>query len=219
MARAQGPLQRNLPYVGGVVLIGAILGGLYLFGKSLGGGQPPKAPEIQEISVVVPPPPPPPPPEMEKPPEPEIEEVEVPEPEPDPVDEVADSDEPAPSDDLGLDADGVAGSDGFGLKAKKGGRGLIGGDGNREAWFASRLENDIESIFARDRDLRRQAFTVTIRLWVADSGSIADSELVRGTGNAELDASIQAALRDRGRVKNVPPDDMQPITLRIVSRS
>ncbi len=215
--RQQTRLKRYLPVAGGIALIACVLGGVYLFGKSLGGGQPPQAPEIQEISIVVPPPPPP--PEMEKPPEPEIEQVDVPEPDPEPVEDVAESDEPPPGEDLGLDADGVAGSDAFGLKAKKGGRGLIGGGGDRETWYATRLEKDIESVFSRNRELRRREFTVTLKLWVADSGAIAESELVRGTGNADLDRSIEAALRNEARVREVPPREMQPITLRIRSRS
>jgi len=218
--RKEKKLRKHMPAIGGGLLIIAIVGALYLFGASLGGGQPPEPPEIQTISVIVPPPPPPPPPpEMEKPPEPEIEEIDVPEPEPEPVDEVADSDEAPPNEDLGLDTDGVAGSDGFGLKAKKGGRGLIGGGGDREGWYASRMEKDIQSVLARNRELRRQAFTVTLKLWIADNGAISDSELLRGSGNREIDRNIELALRTQARIKNVPPDEMQPITLRIASRS
>ena len=212
-------LKRYLPYAGGLVMVAVIIGGVYLFGKSLGGGQAPKQPEIQEISVVVPPPPPPPPPEMEPPPEPEIEEVDVPEPEPEPMEDVAENDEPPPSDDLGLDTEGVAGSDGFGLKAKKGGRGLIGGGGDREAWYAQRLEKDIEAALARDGLLRKRDFSVTVRLWIAASGAISESQLVRGTGNVDLDNAIENALRQQARIREVPPDEMQPITLRIMSRT
>ncbi|MGR8919607.1 MAG: TonB C-terminal domain-containing protein [Gammaproteobacteria bacterium] len=217
MAR-RSKFQRYLPAIGGSMVIVIVLGGVYLFGKGMGGGAPPKPPEIQEISIVVPPPPPPPPPEMEKPPEPEIEEVEVPEPDPEPLEDVAEADEPPPGEQLGLDAEGVAGADGFGLAARKGGRGLIGG-GDRETWYASRLERDIETAFARNRDLRRREFSVTLRLWIARTGAIEDSEMVRGTGNAELDRTIESALRTQARIKDVPPDDMQPVTLRIVSRS
>ena len=60
--------------------------------------------------------PPPPPPKIEEPPPPVEEEVKLPDPEP-----VADApdvpDMPGP---LGLDADGVAGSDAFGLMGRKG---------------------------------------------------------------------------------------------------
>ena len=70
-----------------------------------------------------------------------------------------------------------------------------------------------------DCQLRDLQFTVTVRLWVADSGAIAESELVRGTGNTDLDRSIETALRNEARIREVPPDEMQPITLRIVSRT
>ncbi|WP_052700215.1 hypothetical protein [Methylocucumis oryzae] len=84
---------------------------------------------------------PPPPPKVEKPPEPEVKnEVEQPEPEPEePLPDVAD--EPPPGD-LGLDAEGTAGSDGFGLAARKGGRGLLGGGGGGDpyAWYGGLIK-------------------------------------------------------------------------------
>ena len=76
-------------------------------------------------------PPPPPPPKIEEPPPPPPpEEVKLPDPEP-----VADApdvpDMPGP---LGLDADGVAGSDAFGLVGRHGGNDLIGGDGRYRSY-------------------------------------------------------------------------------------
>lgn len=217
--KKQSLSRRLAPALGGVVLIVMFVAGTFAFVKSMGGSHAPEPPAVQTISVVVPPPPPPPPPDLEPPPEPEIEEVEVQEPEPEPVDEIAESDEPPPSELLGLDADGVAGSDGFGLAAKKGGRGLLGGNGNAEAWYASRLEKDIHAALARDRGLREKEFTVTLRLWVSEGGEVQESELVRGTGNTDLDQAIGEALRSTARVSQVPPEEMQPITLRITSRS
>src|SRR5262245_757872 len=78
---------------------------------------------VQEIKVIRPPPPeelPPPPP---PPPEEEVD-LNEPEPQPDPVA----SNEPPPGN-LGLDAEGSAGSDGFGLMGRKGGRDLLGSGG------------------------------------------------------------------------------------------
>src|SRR5512134_2417325 len=74
---------------------------------------------VQEVKILRAPPPPPP----EEPPPPPPEEVDVPEPEPQP--EPTPSDEPPPGE-LGLDAEGAAGSDGFGLAARPGGRDLVG---------------------------------------------------------------------------------------------
>src|SRR5215831_16348542 len=92
---------------------------------------------VQEIKVIRPPPPeqlPPPPP---PPPEEKVE-VNDPPPEPDPVA----NNEPPPGD-LGLDAEGGAGSDGFGLVGRKGGRDLLGSGGSAFAWYAGLLKNEI----------------------------------------------------------------------------
>ena len=98
--------------------------------------------------------PPPPPKIKEKPPEPEIrkkEEIVEPEPEEQVEEELDDAmdDDLPPGEELGLDADGTGGADGFGLKAKKGGRSLIGGDGSgksllrRYAWYTRILQDEI----------------------------------------------------------------------------
>src|SRR5574343_1735725 len=79
--------------------------------------------KIQPITLLKPPPPPPPPPKVEKPPEPEIKEK-IKEPDPEPEPEPESKPDEAPPRDLGLDADGAAGADGFGLAARKGGNGL-----------------------------------------------------------------------------------------------
>jgi hypothetical protein len=116
---------RNLLIAFGVVLvIGLIVSVVMNFlGKS---GKARKAP-VQQIAILRPPPPPPPPKQEEKPPELKKEEVKIP---PPPQEQAPkDRDAKAPGKDLGVDAEGGAGGDGFGLVGKKGGRDLIGGDG------------------------------------------------------------------------------------------
>lgn len=215
----QSRLSKNLPYVGGVLVIALVAFGVYSFVQSTGGVQAPKPPEVQQISVVVPPPPPPPPPIEEPPPEPEMEEVDVPEPEPEPAEDIADSDEPPPGEDLGLDAEGVAGSDGFGLKAKKGGRGLIGG-GSAHKWYAGIVQKDLQSTLASLEDIRTQRYTVVIKIWITAEGYIESSEIVRGSGDRGIDDALIGALTAGVRVSREPPEDLpQPIRLRITSRT
>jgi len=148
-----------------------------------------------------------------------MEEVETPdEPEPAPED-IADSEAP-PADDLGLDAEGVAGSDGFGLQARKGGRGLIGGGGSRFGWYAGILKNDIHAALSKVDEVRKDRYSVVLRIWVAADGRVDRSEIVRGTGNDELDATLEAALQRELRLSEAPPQDMpQPIKIRITSRT
>jgi TonB family protein len=156
---------------------------------------------------------------MEEPPPPEMEEVEIPEPEPEPIADDAPADEPLPGDDLGLDADGVAGSDGFGLKAKKGGRSLIGG-GDRNKWYAGVIQSELQSVLAGIDDIRRGRYALTVRIWIDGEGRVENAEVVRGTGDTELDEALQQALIGGTKLSHAPPEDLpQPIRLRISSRS
>ncbi len=181
----------------------------------------PHTKKVQQISIIKPPPPPP-PPKIEKPPEPEIEEVEVPEPE-EVVEEVpeADSDEPPPGTDLGLDAEGGAGGDAFGLRGKKGARSLIGGSsGSRFGWYAGILQREIQAHLSVQEGVRQSQYTVVARLWIDSSGRIERAQLVGSTGDVSLDRRLESALSGGGfKVSEAPPDDMpQPVRLRIRSR-
>ncbi len=211
--------KRWLPWAGGIVIFVGFSAAIYAMVSSLSNMPPPAPPLVQQISIIQPPPPPPPPPEMEEtPPEPE-EEVEVPEPEPEPVAENEESDEPPPGEDLALDADGVAGSDGFGLRAKKGGRGLIGG-GDRNAWYAGVLQRDLQGLLSNIETVRKGRYAVIVRIWVSADGTIKDSEIVRGSGSEEVDAALAKALQGGMRLSEAPPEDLpQPIKLQITSRT
>jgi len=169
---------------------------------------------VQEIRVIRPPPPeelPPPPP---PPPE---EEVDVPEPEqqPDPVA----SNEPPPGD-LGLDAEGTAGSDGFGLLGRKGGRDLLGSGGSAFTWYAGLLKGEILEQLQEVKAARSGAYSVVVRIWVRSDGSVERIRLAQSTGDRERDSAIESALQRIDRVSQGPPADMpQPVSLRIVSRA
>jgi protein TonB len=210
----ESPLRKWLPIAGAVVMV-LVLGGAgaALIRKMSGSGPPPQ-PLVQQISIVVPPPPPPPPPKME---EPEPEQVEIEEPEPEPLAE--DSGEEAPGEELGLDADGVAGADGFGLRAKKGGRGLLGGD--PFAWYAGVLQRDLQAVLSNDDAVRELGeYAVIVSISLTPDGYIEDSRLLSGSNNPELDAALRRALSAGVRLSRQPPDDLpQPIRLRISSRS
>ncbi|MBX9604800.1 MAG: TonB C-terminal domain-containing protein [Gammaproteobacteria bacterium] len=198
-----------------VLVIGA---GLYVFFGSMGGADAPKAPEIQQISIVQPPPPPPPPPPQVEEPPPEVQEVDVPEPEPEPVAEQP-SDEAPPGDDLGLDADGVAGADGFGLKAKKGGRALIGG-GDSKKWYAGVIQTELQALLADISEMHKGRYAVVVRIWIDGEGRLQQAEVMRGTGDRAVDEAVRRALAGGLRLSHAPPEDLpQPIRIRISSRS
>lgn len=171
---------------------------------------------IQEVHLIRPPPPPPdqPPP----PPPPPEEKVDVPEPqnEPDPTP----SNEPPPSEQLGLDAEGSAGGDAFGLAAHKGGRDLLGTGGSAFAWYAGLLKNEISERLGNEKQARSGEYSVVVRVWVRDDGTIDRVRIVQGSGDRERDRAIESALSKLTRLSQAPPADMpQPISLRIVSRA
>ena len=174
---------------------------------------------VRQITVLQPPPPPPPPPEVEKPPEPEIEEkIEEPEPEPEPEPLDDSIDEPPPIDDLGLDAEGVAGQDGFGLRGRKGGRGLLEGGGGRFQWYAGLVRRGIEDRLLEHDDLRRSSYSVVVLVWVDRNGNIRRYEIQRSSGEERVDSQVRVALGEIDGFSEMPPEGMpQPIKLRIRS--
>ena len=213
---ARGKKSRHLPLVITVLVIAiAGLGLLKLVMGWLDAAPQSSKPVAQEIRIIRPPPPPPP---KEEPPPPPEEEVDVPEPTNEP--EPTPSDEPPPGEQLGLDADGTAGGDGFGLVGRKGGRDLLSSGGSAFNWYAGLVKNEVLDLLDDDAAIRRGAYSVSVRIWVRPDGSIERALLAQSTGNADRDRAIEVALSRMQRLSQAPPDDMpQPITLRIVSRA
>jgi protein TonB len=213
-------LRRLLPYAGAGLMV-LVLGGAGVLAVSkMGGTSAPQPPPVQQISLVVPPPPPPPPPRLEEP-EPQLEELELDTPEPD-LNPMADDSAGEPGgDELGLDADGVAGSDAFGLAARRGGRSLLGGGGDRHAWYAGVVQRDLQTALANNAEVRRLGdYAVTVSIWLGEDGTVRRTELVNGTSDPRIDATLSGALAAGMRLSREPPDDLpQPIRLRITSRS
>jgi protein TonB len=166
--------------------------------------------QIQQITVIAAPPPPPPPPKEEIK-EPEVEE-EIPE---EPIEEAApENDAEAPAgEDLGVDADGSAGGDGFGLVAKKGGRGLLGGSGYEQV-----VRQEInEAIISNDR-LKRLEYVAVVTLRLGDDGSFEDVDVELTSGDAEAKALLEDVLRKkRGMSKPRPLEAASLVKLRVKS--
>jgi periplasmic protein TonB len=175
----------------------------------------------QQVTLVKPPPPPPPPPKVEKPPEPVKDKFEEPEPEaePEPEPETPDVEE-APPGDLGLDADGAAGSDGFGLVGRKGGRGLFGGGGGSPfARYGRMAANEIREVLSENEKLRRKGYTAVGKLWLEADGSVKRIELARGSNDSEIDDLLNRMLQKLRKINEPPPPEMeQPIKFKITVR-
>lgn len=183
--------------------------------------------QVQMVTLVKPPPPPP-PEVQEQPPEPE-EVMEEQVPEEAPREDVADEpDAPPPGDLLGLDADGGAGSDGFGLAARKGGRSLIGGNGGREsllrkfAWYTGIVRQELEELVRRYLEehggIPKGELQTVVKIQLDERGRVDAFKIEGSSGNTEMDRAV-AQILENAAVNEPPPSDMPKIIkLRISSQ-
>jgi protein TonB len=204
---------RYLPATVLIVVVLGLAGGAFGFVRGIlkGGGAPKKV--VQEIQVIRPPPPPdlPPPP-----PPPPDEQVDIAEPEPEPVA----NEDAAPAEQLGLDAEGGAGGDAFGLLGRKGGRDLLGSGGSAFSWYAGLIKNEILDQLQEVKAARSGAYSVVVKIWVRSDGSVERIRLAQSTGDRERDVAIESALTRIDRISQGPPADMpQPVSLKIISRA
>jgi protein TonB len=180
---------------------------------------------VQQIALIKQPPPPPPPKPPEKPPEPPKikEEVKIDQPKevPKPDEPKAADEKPASDKPLAVDADGSAGSDGFGLAANRGGRDLLttGNGGGGGAYYSGLLQREFFDALLRNRKLLKEEFRVVVKVWVGDDGRVQKADIVTSSGNAQFDDQIQLTLLEMNPLKDVPPKSMRPMQLRLSNRS
>ncbi len=205
-------LRRHTPLLAGAVLLALFAVGVWLLlDKVLKNGAATSKKVVQQISLIQPPPPPPPPKVEEKPPDPVKDEVKVNEPPP-----VKNDQAPPPGKDLGVDAEGGAGGDDFGLLGRKGGRDLLSSD--RFGWYGSQVKAGIYDVLMGDDRTRKARYSVVVKVWMTAGGKVQRVELEGTSGNPEIDARITHALTGV-HVADAPPEDLpQPIRLRIAAR-
>jgi protein TonB len=208
------PVKRFLPLAAGAcIVVVAAIGLIWvvnnLLAKKADG---PKRQTLQIVKIIRPPPPEEPPP---PPPPPDKVEQPLPKDTPDPK-----PDQPPPDQPLGLDADASAGSDGFGLAARKGGQDLLGSNAGAFAWYTNLLKGSVLDVLSDDERIRRGSYSMIVRVWLASDGRVERIAVAQPSGNRELDGYIQQALTHLTRMREAPPFEMpQPVTLKIVSRS
>lgn len=218
---ARGHYKRFIPQAAGGVVVIALLGGLLWFINNMLNSAPQsgrKSPQL--ITLLQPPPPQPPPPKVEEPPpEPEVVEDKTPDPEPQESEQAAD-DLPA-GDDLGLDAEGGAGGDAFGLVGKKGARDLIGGNSaGRVAGYKRLLTRDIKAQLDEIPCTRARIYRAEWKLWLNPDGAVERIELSGSSGNSDTDECLRTASRSVRTIGERPPEEMRnPFRIRITSRS
>ncbi len=174
----------------------------------------PKPPVAQIIHIVRPPPPPPdqPPP---PPPPPKVEE-QIPK---EAQEKTPDEQQPDVNQQLGLDAQGAAGGDDFGLAARHGGSDLIGGGSDPFASYTSMVKETVLQILSDDQRVRKGNYAVVVRIWLARDGKVSRVALDQSSASRDQVAAIEQDLARVGRVAEAPPIEMpEPVTLRIVSK-
>jgi len=183
--------------------------------------------EAPKVPTIIPLPPPPPPP-PEKPPEPEtpVEEKMVePEPTPEP-EEVKPQEEapPSPANDLAnpmqIDGDAQSGNDGFNIGAGKGG-GMAGSGGGRvgNGTYSQFLAFTFQRLLRENPELRNLAFSLQADVWLSAVGEITRVELIKSSGNPEIDTKVIGALRSAPHLNERPPATLTlPVRLSLQGR-
>jgi len=214
---------RLLKWAAGLVLAGLAAWLLWQWANDMSGvrREAPKVPTIIPL-----PPPPPPPPEKPKEPEPKVEEK-VPEPEPTPEPEAVKPEEeapPSPVDDLAnpmqMDGDAQAGNDAFNIGAGKGG-GMAGAGGGRlgNGTYSQFLAFTFQRLLRENPDLRSLAFSLQADVWLSAVGEITRVELVKSSGNPQVDEQVIAALRAAPHLSERPPASLTlPVRLSLQGR-
>ncbi len=210
-------------FVGGAIA-SLFLGGLAWFiVDNIGSKSQVRKPTVQQVAVLRQPPPPPPRPPEKLPEPPRVkDEVKIDQPKPEPMpDKPADA---APADKpLGVDADGSAGSDGFGLAANRGGRDIttIGnpGGGGSGRYFTGLLQRNFFDALARNRNAPQDEFSVVVQVWIGDDGRIQRTQIVNGSGNGSLDRLIESTLADMAALRELPPSYLRQVRLRLNRRA
>lgn len=169
---------------------------------------------------------PPPPPQVKEKPLEQPKEIEQKEEIVDPVQQneptpqANDQDNTPAGDRLGLDAEGGAGSDAFGLIGKKGGRSLIAGEGggmgklsllSKYAGYTHLMQAEIRKIVMKyleeEGGIPRGKLQAVARVSVRSDGTIADCKIIGSSGNHTMDNTIRKAL-SQFKVSEPPPDGM-----------
>jgi TonB family protein len=178
---------------------------------------------------------PPPPVIKERPPEPEIKEVPKQEEIIDPglkneteTPQNDNQDSTPAGDTLGVDAEGGAGSDGFGLVGKKGGRSILaGGTGTASLLtkFAgytqivtTELRKKVMKRLDEEGGIPKGKLQCVVRMRVDIDGKVIDYRVIGSSGNNRMDEAVIECLRSL-RISEPPPDDMpRTMNIKIISQ-
>lgn len=208
-------VRRNLTrLVGTAFALLAVVGFIWFVQKMMGAKTGKTTRMVETVQIIRPPPPPPPdeppPPPPEKSPEP------LPKDQPEPTPEQ--QPDQAPEQPLGVDADGSAGGDAFGLAARRGGSDLIGGTGTAPfAWYTNRMRDEIKERLTASPCTKSAKGSMSTRVLVGADGHVKQIKLTAGTGNAQVDECVEKVLAAITSLSDAPPPGMpEQVNLRVV---
>lgn len=198
-----------------IIFLAVAVGGVVFMRQLLNSAGHKRPRQIQRITLLKPPKPPK---IKEKPPQPKLKKEKVIEQRkaaPKPQQKAKADNKPPPGKDLALDAKGSGSGDAFGLKARKGGRSLIGGGGGTSyGWYTRRIADELQQLVNRilrgkggfkGRDLKTE-----IRIKLDEAGRIADFSITIPSGNIELDKAVRQAVK-AARFGDPPPYGMSRV--------
>ncbi len=177
---------------------------------------------VQMVTLLKPPPPPK---IEEKPPEPEVKKEmkkeEMIEPEAKAPQPKQPDNSPPPGKNLGVDAEGGAGSDGFGLVGNRGGAALIGGGGGslmgRYAWYAQiiqdQIKRDLLQRLQRKGGIPKGKIQAVVRIVMNDKGNIVKYQILDSSGNKLVEEAVTETL-SRTTINRPPPEGM-PLRMKL----
>jgi periplasmic protein TonB len=202
-----------------------VIAAVYIVKMVLSDDNPHKKSSVTTVTLLKPPPPVT---VKEKPPEPEIKQaqkkeelIQTPQDQP----KGPENDNTPAGDKLGLDAEGKAGGDAFGLAGKKGGRSLLaGGDGmgrlsllSKYAGYSKMVETEIQKRVMTRLDeeggIPKGKLQTVVRISVDSNGIIIDSKIIGSSGNNKMDEAVKTTLMHI-KISEPPPEGM-PRTIKV----
>ena len=217
--------------VSGCVALLLLVGCIFIANLITSDMGPQKKIQISTVNLV----PQPPPVVKEKPPEPQIrreikqEVIDTGLDKPRPEDTNEPDEKPADKP-LGLDAEGTAGSDAFGLIGNKGGTGLIGsgsggggGGGSPFGRYGRVLEDELNRKVRKRLEasggIPKGKLQLTVQVDVDARGKIKRFRIVSPSGDTRLDSVVREALKNDGTIGQPPPEGMPAgVNIRISSQ-
>ena len=231
-AKKKSTSQTSWIATGVVILFFLSLAGglLYLLSTDKGGGKKVFVAKVDLVRPNLPDKPPPPPKEQ---PEPEVQKKEAivaPQnlEEPQEARNMKGDDKPAAEGPLGLEGEGGAGSDAFGLVGRgKGGRdittvgtgpaGMIGGDRDlagvmrKHARYNKLVEDEVNKAVRRALNehggIPKGKLEALVQIGMDDGGAVAEYRIIRPSGNRVVDEAVKSCL-EYARMSEPPPKDI-----------